>query len=169
MYFFVFFTFCFCFVFSEICGRQFLKHNNENKLISAIVKISIFIWTLWKNSICIDFVHKITFWSHFRSDGHVHYVTSEPYPRAWQIWCQNVQETWKKKVIKCRGESFARCRVIARNVEITPVFLGLKEFRLAYAGCDHQRLKYELQWKLVIKRSDIIKYLIYKVFSNPMK
>ena len=24
-----------------------------------------------KNSICIDFVHKITFWSHFRSDVHV--------------------------------------------------------------------------------------------------
>ena len=45
------------------------------------------------------------------------YVTSEPYPRASQIWCQNVRETWKKKVIKCRGESFARCRVIARNVE----------------------------------------------------
>ena len=45
------------------------------------------------------------------------YVTSEPYPRASQIWCQNVRETWKKKVVKCRGESFARCRVIARNVE----------------------------------------------------
>ena len=45
------------------------------------------------------------------------YVTSEPYPRASQIWCQNVRETWKKKVIKCRGESFARCRVIAQNVE----------------------------------------------------
>ena len=45
------------------------------------------------------------------------YVTSEPYPRASQSWCQNVRETWKKKVIKCRGESFARCRVITRNVE----------------------------------------------------
>ena len=45
------------------------------------------------------------------------YVTSEPYPRASQIWCQNVRETWNKKVIKCRGESFARCRVIARKVE----------------------------------------------------
>ena len=60
------------------------------------------------------------------------YVTSEPYPRASQIWCQNVRETWKKKVIKCRGESFARCRVIARNVEggpfrPPPVFLGLNK------------------------------------------
>ena len=59
------------------------------------------------------------------------YVTSEPYPRASQIWCQNVREAWKKKVIKCRGESFARCRVIARNVEggalPPPVFLGLKD------------------------------------------
>ena len=48
------------------------------------------------------------------------YVTSEPYPRASQIWCQNVRGTRKKKVIKCRGESFARCRVIARNVEGAP-------------------------------------------------
>ena len=46
------------------------------------------------------------------------------------MWCQNVRETQKKKVIKCRRESFARCRVIARNVEGgggqgPPVFLGL--------------------------------------------
>ena len=117
-----FLTFCFCCFFSEICGRHFLKHNNAktNSFQPLRVKISIFIWTMWKNSICIDFVHKITFWSHFRSDVHTctkSYVTSEPYPRASQIWCQNVRETWKKKVIKCRGESFARCRVIARNVE----------------------------------------------------
>ena len=45
------------------------------------------------------------------------YVTSEPYPRPSQIWCQNVRETRKKIVIKCRDESFARCRVIARYVE----------------------------------------------------
>ena len=45
------------------------------------------------------------------------YVTSEPYPRASQICCQNVRESWKKKVIKCRGKSFARCRVIVQNVE----------------------------------------------------
>ena len=45
------------------------------------------------------------------------YVTSEPYPRPSQIWCQNVQETRNKIVIKCRGESFARCRVIVRYVE----------------------------------------------------
>ena len=60
------------------------------------------------------------------------YVTSEPYPRASQIWCQNVRETRKKIVIKCRSESFARCRVIARNVEgghytpPPPVLLGLR-------------------------------------------
>ena len=45
------------------------------------------------------------------------YVTSEPYPQPSQIWCKNVRETRKKIVIKCRGESFARCRVIARYVE----------------------------------------------------
>ena len=129
-----FLPFVFVVFFSEICGRHFLKHNNAktNSFQPLRVKISIFIWTMRKNSICIDFVHKITFWSHFRSDVHVQksYVTSEPYPRASQIWCQNVRETRKKKVIKCRGESFARCRVIARNVEGgpkgPPVFLGLK-------------------------------------------
>ena len=75
------------------------------------------------NSICIDIVHKITFLSLFRSDVHTctkSYVTSEQYPRASQIWCQNVRETRKKIVIKCRGESFARCRVIARNFEGGP-------------------------------------------------
>ena len=60
------------------------------------------------------------------------YVTSEPYPRVSQIWCQNVWENQKKIVIKCRGESFAGCRVIAWNVEgghhapPPPVLLGLK-------------------------------------------
>ena len=82
------------------------------------VKISIFIWTKWKNSICIDFVHK----SHLEPFSVQRactksYVTSEPYPRASQMWCQTVRETLKKIVVKCRGESFARCRVIARNVE----------------------------------------------------
>ena len=53
-------------------------------------------------------------------------------PGASQIWCQNMRETWKKKVIKCRGVRALRvCRVIARNVEgggllgPPPVFLGL--------------------------------------------
>ena len=63
------------------------------------------------------------------------YVTSEPYPRASQIWCQNVRETRKKKVIEHRGESIACCWVIARNVEgggllgrpPPPVLLGLRK------------------------------------------
>ena len=61
------------------------------------------------------------------------YVTLEPYPRPSQIWCQNVRETRKKIVIKCRSESFAGCRVIVRYVEggglwygPPPVFLGLR-------------------------------------------
>ena len=45
------------------------------------------------------------------------YVTSDPYPRASQIWCQNVRETRRKKVMKRRGESFVRSRVLARKVE----------------------------------------------------
>ena len=53
--------------FGEICGRHFLKHNNAktNSFQPLRVKISIFIWTMWKKSICIDFVHKITFWAIF--------------------------------------------------------------------------------------------------------
>ena len=68
-----FWPFVFVVFFGEICGRHFLKHNNANtnSFQPLRVKISIFIWTVWKNSICIDFVHKITFWSHFRSDVHV--------------------------------------------------------------------------------------------------
>ena len=55
--------FVFVVFFGEICGRHFLKHNNAktNSFQPLRVKISIFIWTMWKNSICIDFVHKITF------------------------------------------------------------------------------------------------------------
>ena len=90
---------------------------------------------MWKNSVCIWFCTQNHILEPFsvRRACTKSYVTSEPYPRASQIWCQNVRETWKKKVIKCRGESFARCRVIARNVEGGPfrppppprVFLGL--------------------------------------------
>ena len=43
---------------------------------------------------CIDFVHKITFL--VRRACTKSYVTSEPYPRASQMWCQNVRETRKK-------------------------------------------------------------------------
>ena len=146
MYFLVFLTFCFCCFFRWNLWQTLLKHNSAktNSFQLLRVNISIFIWTMWKNSICIDFVHKITFWSNFsvRRACTKSYVTSEPYPRASQIWYQNVRETWKKKVIKCRGESFARCRVIARNVEgggllappPPPVFLGLILKTLRYLG-----------------------------------
>ena len=122
MYFFVFFTFSFVGFFGEICGRHFLKHNNAktNSFQPLRVKISIFIWTMWKKKINL---HWFCTQNHILEPFSVRractksYITSEPYPRASQIWCQNVRETWKKKVIKCRGESFARCRVITRNVE----------------------------------------------------
>ena len=70
-----FWPFVFVGFFGEIYGWHFLKHNNAktNSFQPLRVKISIFIWTMWKKkSICIDFVHKITFWSHFRSDVHVY-------------------------------------------------------------------------------------------------
>ena len=120
MYFFVFLPFVFVFFFGEICGRHILKHNNAktNSFQPLRVKISIFIWTMWKIQFAL-----ICTQNHILEPFSVRractkgYVNSEPYPRASQIWCQNVRGTWKKKVIKCRGESFARCRVIARNVE----------------------------------------------------
>ena len=50
MYFFVFLPFVFVVFFGEICGRHFLKHNNAktNSFQPLRVKISIFIWTMWK-------------------------------------------------------------------------------------------------------------------------
>ena len=104
------------------------------------MKISIFIWTKWKK---VN-LHWFCTQNHILEPFSVRractqcYVTSEPYPRPSQIWCQNVRETRKKIVIKCRGESFARCRVIARYVEggpscpPPPVFLGLNMTRLLY-------------------------------------
>ena len=118
-----FWPFVFVLFFCEICGRHFLKHNNAKTFISAIES---------KNKhIYMNYVKKLNLhW--FCTQNHIlepfsvrractkSYLTSEPYPRASQIWCQNVRETWKKKVIKCCGESFARCRVIVRNVEGGP-------------------------------------------------
>ena len=122
MYFFIFSTFFFVIFFSEICRRHFWKHNNSktNSFQPLRVKIRIFIWTKWKNKINLHW---------FCTQNHIFeqflvrractksYVTAEPYPRASQMWCQIVRETRKKIVIKYRGESFARCRVIAQNVE----------------------------------------------------
>ena len=121
MYFFVFWPFVFVGFFSEICGRHFLKHNNAKTNSFQPLRVK-------NKHIYMNYVKKLNLhW--FCTQNHIlepfsvrractkSYVTSEPYPRASQIWCQNVRETWKKKVIKCRGESFARCRVIARNVE----------------------------------------------------
>ena len=135
-----FLLFVFLVFFGEICGRHFLKHNNAktNSFQPLRVKISIFIWTMWKKLNLHWFCTQNQILEPFsvRRACTKSYVTSEPYPRASQIWCQNVRETWKKKVIKCRGESFARCRVIARNVEggpfrpPPPVLLGLSVSRL---------------------------------------
>ena len=120
-----FLAFVFVVFIGEICGRHFLKHNNaKNKLISA---------TESKNKhIYMNYAKKLNLhW--FCTQNHIlepfsvqractkSYVTSEPYPRASQIWCQNVRETRKKKShkvswrelcalqsnrAKCRGGAF---------------------------------------------------------------
>ena len=58
----LFFWPCLLFFFGEICGRHFFKHNNA-KIISAIESKNKHIYMNYakKNSIRIDFVHKITF------------------------------------------------------------------------------------------------------------
>ena len=73
MYYFVYVTFnvFVCFFRWAFVADNFLKHNNAktNSFQPLRVKISIFIWTMCKNSICIGFVHinDVSFWSHFRS------------------------------------------------------------------------------------------------------
>ena len=95
------------------------------------------------------------------------YVTSEPYPQASQIWCQNVRETRKKKVITCRGESFARCRVITRNVEggpkspPPPVFLGLN-----YESKYCQTFRNWGQYVTKIVKTNIRKYTSWQLPSR---
>ena len=114
----LFYEFIMFFFFSgEICGRHFLKHNNAktNSFQPLRVKISIFIWTMWKTQFALILYTKSQFGAIFGPT--CMYQKLRNYPRASQIWCQNVRETRKKKVIKCRGESFACCRVITRNVD----------------------------------------------------
>ena len=69
MYFFVFQP-VFVLFFRKIYHRTFFKHNyaNMNWFQPMKVKIIISLWIRWENSICIDFVHKIMFLSHFWSD-----------------------------------------------------------------------------------------------------
>ena len=76
MYFFVFLTF---FFFSgEICGRHFLKQNNAKTNSFQPLRSKnkhIYMKYVKKTQFALIFVHKITFWSHFRSDVHVQKVT----------------------------------------------------------------------------------------------
>ena len=67
MYFFVFQPFVFVLFFHKIYHRTFFKHNyaKMNWFQPMKVKIIISLWIRWENSICIDFVHKITFWAIF--------------------------------------------------------------------------------------------------------
>ena len=89
-------------------------------LVFFRVKISIFIWTMWKISICIDFVHKITFWSHFRSDVHVQKIT----------YIQNRTPANVSRRELCALQSNrAKCRGGGGGLLGPPVFLGLTEIR----------------------------------------
>ena len=95
------------------------------------------------------------------------YVTSEPYPRVSQIWCQNVRETWKKKVIKCRSESFARCRVITQNVEGGPFRPPPSLFRVKpskYLPVTTSHKKMVTEEKLLISR--IMVQCNFRLFVN---
>ena len=121
MYIFVFFDLLFLLFFSpKFVADTFWSTINQKliKFQQLRVKISIYIWISEKINL-----HWFCTQNHILEPFSVRrvctqcYVTSEPYPRPSQIWSQTVRETRKKIVIKCRGESFARCRVIARYVE----------------------------------------------------
>ena len=62
--------FVFVVFFIKIRHKHFLKHDYAkiNYFQPLKVKILIFMWINWKNTICIGFVHKITFWSNFWVD-----------------------------------------------------------------------------------------------------
>ena len=96
------------------------------------------------------------------------YVTSEPNPRASQIWCQNVRETQKKKVIEHRGESIARYGVIARNVEWgglgpPPRLFGVKTLIecLGESVCDQTYHVLVFSHRLFLSLKSIKSYLIF--------
>ena len=102
---------CILLFFRRICGRHFLEHNNAKQ-------INFSHWEKKKN--CIDFVHKITFGAIFG-------------PTCMYKKLRNFGTV--KIVIKCRGESFARCWVIARNVEgggpsCPQSFYGLRKWNI---------------------------------------
>ena len=133
-----FFTFFFFFP-GEICGRHFLKHNNAKTNL-----FQPFIESKNKHSY-MNYSEKTQFALILYTKHHIlepfsvrractkSYVTSEPYPRASQIWCQNVRETWKKKVIVvsharalCVMQSNrAKCRGGGPFRPPPPVYLGL--------------------------------------------
>ena len=76
-------------------------------------------WINWKKTpFALDLYTKSCFWTImgltiFFQTG----IVSEPYTRAQQFWCQKLRDTWKKKVMKRRGQSLTCCENIARNVE----------------------------------------------------
>ena len=59
--------FVFYYFFDELCRGHFCDHKQHklNPFQPVKVKIIIHLWFLAENTICIDFVHKITFLSNF--------------------------------------------------------------------------------------------------------
>ena len=95
---FFFRPFVFVIFFRKIYHRTFFKHNyaKMNWFQPMKVKIIISLWIRWENSICIDFVHKITFLSHFRSDEHVWKVVQRrngmpDFRENGVIWCARLE------------------------------------------------------------------------------
>ena len=110
MYFFVFWPFVFVVFFGEICGRHFLKHNNAkiNSFQPLRVKISIYMWTMWKK---IN-LHWFCTQNHILEPFSVRhactksYVTSEPYPGRHKFgvkMCGKLErkKSWKKSAKFC--------------------------------------------------------------------
>ena len=148
-------TFCFCYFFRKIYHRTFFKHNyaKMNWFQPMKVKIIISLWIRWENSIYIDFVHKITFLSHFQSDEHVEKVVQRrngmpDFRENGVIRCARLES---KKSASGAVKKNLHGGMVAQNVEggvdstPPPAVLGLKSTDITHS----------LQWTHVIKSTDI--------------
>ena len=119
MYFFFFFFFWG----GGICRRHFLKRiNAKNNLISAIESENKhIIWTKWFLLLLhwLSLFGPTCMYKKLRNFGTVPLGVTNLVSKCAENSKKktNKRETWKKIVTKYRGESIARCGVIARNVK----------------------------------------------------
>ena len=137
--------------------RTIFKHKYAkiNWFQPMKVKIIISLWIRWENSICIDFVHKITFLSHFRSDGYFWKSCSVVTVRP--IFAKMVSKDARDLKVKsqqaARSENFVRrsgrgkCRGGGHDGP-PPVWLGLRILLTRYMPQELTEQSHILPWEL---------------------